>query len=655
MSVGASLARARALASTARGHVARAPLHFFVAALALALAVLLSFAPSAEMSVRIEGRGSYQVFVDDGPGFTEGGSRWQLVEESTEVTVSGLRIGKGALRIDPPAGSTFRTCEPHRSVRWLPGIAVESRLQDRQVAGMRATRELDGCATWVVAADAPDPSLVFAFAPVAAEGGVAKLQRAARIVLWTIAFFGFYLGFGRLAVQDKEALARLSGRIYDVANAHLARIFLVMGVLLGLAFIVARPPGAVPDEFAHSSKIALMTAGQFVGVDHGKSRPALLADYGPFQKVYGEKFTFEQLGHTRSKPLSCTDVLPEGAAAPTVSSPLMYLAPWLSHELSCSLGASFGFYYYLAQLLNLAAYLLLAFIGIRAAVHGRWVLFLVATLPMSLYLATSVSYDSNMLGLCFAYLGITSGVYSGAVPVRRGQWWLLALGLAVALSKPLVGWIFLAPWICLLVLERSWKIRLKWLVLASLVPAALHAAWLLQVAGGGDANERPDVAAVIGMDALLAQPGTYIKAVLATAFSTAGDRIVQGVAGVFGWLDVYPPSSFYQLATCAAALALMLNARRKPASAIVFAHGIVVSLLAILVLCMPFYAFWTQPGSPVIEGLQGRYFLPIAALAGMACSFALPRSMRGLPALALLAMVPLLSIMAIQAIVGRYY
>jgi uncharacterized membrane protein len=99
----------------------------------------------------------------------------------------------------------------------------------------------------------------------------------------------------------------------------------------------------------------------------------------------------------------------------------------------------------------------------------------------------------------------------------------------------------------------------------------------------------------------------------------------------------------------------MLNARRKTAGAFVFAHGIVVSLLAIIVLCVPFYAFWTQPGSPVIEGLQGRYFLPIAALTGMACSFALPRSMRGLPALALLAMVPLLSVMAIQAIVGRYY
>lgn len=636
----------------------RSPWCFVIAMLGVAGTLAFSLYPSAGMSVEIRGDGGYQVFVDDGNGFTEKESEWHRIEGSARVAVSGLRLGRGVLRIDPPVGKPVTFCEPRRRVHWFPGKSASVPLADvasSEVQRVSADVGADECVTWVVDSNAADPMILHVFSTTRGERLIGPLLSVAPTVLLTLAFFGFYFGFQRLTSSDRMQLDRWSEKLFVTLDARLPLVFVGLGAVLGLAFMLVRPPGGVPDEFAHSSKVALMAAGQFYGTDQGAERPAILANYGPFQQVHGEKFTVDELRQTLASPLSCAHEPPIGAGAPAGASPLMYLLPWASAEVTCIAGGRFGFYYYGAQLLNLFLYLALGYIGIRAAGYGRWVLFYVGLLPMSLYLASSISYDSNMLGLCLAYLGVLSGVYSGKISVRRAEWALFAFGLCVALSKPLAGWIFFAPWVFLLRIGGGWKPRLKWAALTSLAPAAVHAGWLLSLAQGGDAYLRPDVAAVNGMEALVAQPSDYIGKLLATTSSVSGERVIQGIAGVFGWLDTYPSYHFYQMAWGAALLALALNPHRKQYGFHVAAWAIGVSVITVLVLCIPFYAYWTQPSSPVIEGLQGRYFLPLVAFMGISFSFPIPSALRGPVAMTVLALISALSIMAIIEVLGRYY
>lgn len=637
----------------ARTLVRRSPLHWLAFAATAMLAALLTLYPATRISFHLNGDGGFQIFHDNGSGFSESGSVWR---NSGMVDLSG-GLSARAFRVDPPAGSAFSVCAPTFSLSWLPGIGQSIDLEPVPIAsaGIESISATDGCASWRVENGHPDPQAVFIVPPAPGGAVLAQGLNIARYFLWTIAFFALVGAGGRMTSDDRQRIGRASAAVHARLDRRLPELFLILGLVLGLGFIVVRPPGAVPDEFAHASKIALMASGQIVGADEGRERPNLLGNYGPFQTVHGQKFSREELGAVAAAPLACQHSPREGVAAPAGASPLMYLSPWFGHAVTCGVDGDFGFYYYGSQFLNLLIYLALGFVGLRAAGFGRWALFLLGSVPMSLYLATSLSYDANMLALCIAYLGVVSGVSSARVSTARARWLLLGLGLLLALSKPLMGWIFFAPWVCLAIIQGGWSRRLRWLLVTSLVPAAVHAVWILRLSSGGDGYVRPDVASVNGMEALVAAPLGYLQMLAATAFSHTGELILKGVVGVFGWLDVYPPDYFYSIAILALSGAAALNVAAKPSGfrTGIFAWAIV--MVVIVIMCIPFYAYWTPPESAVIEGLQGRYFIPLAAFVAMFCSFSIPGAWRGPVAALVVLSVPLMSAIAFISILSRYY
>jgi|GEM_PF-6684503 len=646
-------AQIKRAAREGRAIASKSSRHWLAFAGAAMLAALLTLYPATGISFQLEGDGVFQIFHDDGAGFSEANSVWR---NGGDVNLSG-GLSARAFRVDPPADSVFSVCAPSRSVIWLPGIVRSTGFGPIPVAlaGLAPEPAVEGCAAWRVEAGHPDPQAVFLVPLTPGGSTLANAITIARYFLWTIAFFALVGAAGRLSPGDTQRLGRLSAAVHARLDRRLPELFVILGLVLGVSFIALRPPGAVPDEFAHSSKIALMAAGQLVGADEGRERPHLLGNYGPFQSVYGQKFSRQELAVVSATPLACEDSPREGVAAPAGASPLMYLSPWIGHTVTCGIEGDFGLYYYGSQFANLLLYLLLGFVGLKAAGFGRWALFVVASVPMSLYLATSLSYDANMLGLCIAYLGVVSGASSGRISIARAEWGLLVLGLLLALSKPLMGWIFFAPWICLAILRRGWRSRLRWLLLSSLLPAALHAMWILRLSSGGDGYVRPDVASVNGMEALVASPLSYLKMIAGTAFSDTGELILKGTVGVFGWLDTYPPDYFYSIAMLSIAGAVSLNAAAKPSG---FRTGIfawVVAIAVITIMCIPFYAYWTRPESAVIEGLQGRYFIPLLGFLAVCCSFSIPERWRAPVSVFVLVSIPVMSVIAFNSILSRYY
>ena len=132
--------------------------------------------------------------------------------------------------------------------------------------------------------------------------------------------------------------------------------------------------------------------------------------------------------------------------------------------------------------------------------------------------------------------------------------------------------------------------------------------------------------------------------------------IFQGFVGVLGWLDTPLPASYYLLTAVMLMLALMVSTRdhqpletnlRRLAAAALF-------LGAVCAVFLLEYLSWSPVGGRVVEGVQGRYFLPIVPFLG----FVLPRARFRTPTWSGVALCfyPALSItIAVQAIVLRYY
>jgi uncharacterized membrane protein len=83
---------------------------------------------------------------------------------------------------------------------------------------------------------------------------------------------------------------------------------------------------------------------------------------------------------------------------------------------------------------------------------------------------------------------------------------------------------------------------------------------------------------------------------------------VQQFVGVLNWLDLLLPPGFIDGAIVVLGLLLALGWRAVPA-----AVPVVLMLSAGLVFGA-LYVTWSPVGSPVVIGVQGRYFLPIAAM-----------------------------------------
>jgi uncharacterized membrane protein len=101
--------------------------------------------------------------------------------------------------------------------------------------------------------------------------------------------------------------------------------------------------------------------------------------------------------------------------------------------------------------------------------------------------------------------------------------------------------------------------------------------------------------------------------------------------GYFGWLNVPMPGFMYVM-PCIALLGCLLL-RRPEEARIGLAEAmwqlLLLGMSALLVL-LALYLFWTPVGRNVIEGVQGRYFLPLAALAVVAFCSPMPLQSPGL-------------------------
>src|SRR5260370_12857635 len=85
--------------------------------------------------------------------------------------------------------------------------------------------------------------------------------------------------------------------------------------------------------------------------------------------------------------------------------------------------------------------------------------------------------------------------------------------------------------------------------------------------------------------------------------------------GQLGWLDVALPRAYHVAAHVMlgiAALAAMLGlrgARISAGSCLIITVGLMVSVIGLFAIQ---YMTWTVPGHATVEGIQGRYFLPLA-------------------------------------------
>ncbi len=405
------------------------------------------------------------------------------------------------------------------------------------------------------------------------------------------------------------------------------RLFCLIAIAFGLAFVALTPPMGSPDEHVHLARAFLISEGHFAApgsapgaqADFPRSLVALhtrMAHAMPGRAP--RRYNAAELSRLFDQPLAPEERTAAGYLG--AYSPVAYAPQATAILLGRLFEPSPAALLYLGRLANLLFYVGAGWLALRHTPVRRWALCLFLLAPMSLAQAVSLSADAPTLALSalFVALACRSAFGPGERMSGGALVALVTTAALVGLSKPgywaLAGLVFLIP------SERFRDLRHRALACAAVVVAMLGPSllWLIFTRAGQLPLPAPLADPEAQLLFVLENPVRFLKTVFATLIG-GSVLYLRSFVGVLGHLNVPLPSVLYvvyPLALGAAALAdsrdsPQLNRGRRAALVGLFALGAgCVFLLA--------YLGWNAVGAALIHGVQGRYFTPLVPLALLA-------------------------------------
>lgn len=393
------------------------------------------------------------------------------------------------------------------------------------------------------------------------------------------------------------------------------RLFLVFAVVFGLFFALANPPFQAADEGAHAFRALQTSQGEGPGAPVPLSIAKVI---GPFWHLSFHSENRTSLNEVLAAFKIPIDETQRGDLGSFSVSVLSHLPQATGFFLGRRVGLPTLALLYLGRIFNLAVWIGLVYFAIRRLPFFKWVFFLLALSPMCLYQAASLSHDALSNGATFLLIATLLQFSFGSedrLSFRR-LLGLVAIASLAAISKavyfPLVLLYFWIP------LSKLGSRRRYFAAFALVFGVSLALNLALNMGGGPSKDLYVAVTSGVAGAPAVVSPWDKASFFLAIAWDTLKANYpfyLESYIGRLGWLDTALPTAllfFYGIAA-------LLLARLDGDSSIRFgfprkALTLAVFALIVLMILYGFWMAWTKPGAALIDGVQGRYFIPLGPL-----------------------------------------
>lgn len=402
----------------------------------------------------------------------------------------------------------------------------------------------------------------------------------------------------------------------------LPAIFVACAGPLAIFFAVAIPAFRVPDEVRHFARAEQIGAGGILTWRQNSLSAGGIVDTNIFKLddlVSGRvdwdgegRIDFPLLreaqsiawgGERRFAELHGAGQYPPFHYAPTI------IAIWAGKALRLSIAETL----LLSRLVNGAVAVGIAALALALMPYGRAAMFAVLALPMTLHQFASASQDAMLIALTAPVVALVARALWARRPLGRGPLIAVALIIAAnAMARPpmlAVALVLLVPG---LADSRRWpRTGLK---IAALVTLAVLA-WVIYVSlytrsllGDSETLVSPSA----NLMRLLERPLFFFELISKT-WRIGYDNLARQFVGELGAFEVILPTAYHFFMGMILAVGLLaaLLERNGPgwrATAIIGA-AVLTGIFGIL---LSLYITWTPVHETYIEGVQGRYFLPLA-------------------------------------------
>lgn len=410
------------------------------------------------------------------------------------------------------------------------------------------------------------------------------------------------------------------------------KIFLVAAIIWGTLTVFLTPPFQVPDEPTHFFRAYQVASGNFMPVTRNNrvggyipvsmQQMSLYFDHIPFHA--DQKTSFESIRKSfalRLDPGQTTFV-----SFPNTSTyvPFLYLPQALVLLTAKLFNTPPLIMFYTARLFNFYIWLILVFFAVCLVPVYKWLFMLLALMPMSVFQAASLSPDALTNGAAFLFIAIIFRLVLDKSTALKNQdiFYLAILLILLTFSRYAYGFLYFLFFMIPAMKAGSPRRYLMAAVLLftvtfiTLITGGIYVRYIYDsvdpaVSFYGKGKELVQPYAQFRF--MLADVALFLKTLLATF--PKHQFYIHSFIGTLGWLDTPLPVLYTLIAMITLIITglgenspiVTISAWKK--SILLFSISCVIVILSILL-----YLSWTPLGGSIIEGLQGRYFIPVAPL-----------------------------------------
>ena len=376
-------------------------------------------------------------------------------------------------------------------------------------------------------------------------------------------------------------------------------IFLFLGLLFGLTFLIITPIFQVPDEnmhllracevsnfVLHNNKDGDITKDFFPNKNLVKEN---CSNFQEFKNIphYTELFEFKDLNYTHNN---------------TGYSFLLYLPSAAGIKITSLLTSNTYIQFYAGRIFNFISWLIITFFAIKIVPRFKWAFLICALFPMTVYEGMSLSADSINLGFAFFYIAYTFYLVYGENKTinRKELCFYIFLSLLSALTKGL----FLLTFLSLMIPKE--KFKNKFIIVPAIILSVIALQSILTsnsyILTANDVS--PEERKILMFSSHVYAVKLFINTLIhKTAF------YIQSSIFRLGWLEIEPAdASIFSLTFCYL-LAIILENNRSKLTERITAFCI-ISTFVLLTLFLYYFTFSPLENN-IIIGAQGRYFIPL--------------------------------------------
>jgi uncharacterized membrane protein len=410
-----------------------------------------------------------------------------------------------------------------------------------------------------------------------------------------------------------------------IGNIKPETAFLIIGLIYGLSFLIVTPVLQVPDEYEHFYRALYVSEGHILPEKVGNMSGVYIPESVQETSSLISNQWFDHIKDNDYK-LNFTSLLninfnsqnrvfeDISRIAVITYSPVPYIISAFAISLGKLINLPPILLIYLGRLANLLSWIFLTYFAIKIIPIQKWTLFMIALIPMTLFEAASLSADSLIFGLSFIIVAVFFKFAFDEKKTtinKKDIYILLILLLLLSLSKQiyfaLLFLIFLIP------TEKFGKRKNMLFVTGFLFIS------IILISGGWNLLVNnlyvpivPQISIYGQIAYILGDPLRFPYALLKTFYYRGFSYQLLFVGNFL--LDIPLPMWWIGLYVLSIIPVALLDKSRVNVVRAQKLISLAIFILIFILVCAFVYVSWTVVGQNIIDGIQGRYFIPILPL-----------------------------------------